>query len=723
MKRSIRFLLAVWLVFALACTSSSNKKLDATESDQTSSGDQTQADTATNDDVSQADGDDMGAPEPDTSNEPDAVDGWNPEIGCQYEGQPCDDENACTHTDKCGADLKCAGTAYTCDDGRECTDDKCDGNGYCIFTVKKDKCFINGVCHEAGKVNPKNPCVECVPTTSNTEWTADDTNSCANDSVCTKNERCEGGTCVVDHINCDGGNPCKVYSCDPKKGCQETLREGPCEDGDLCNGTEMCVNGTCMPAVAPTDCDDDNPCTKDSCDSKVGCIHEAIAGTCETANKCVAIGVCKDGACDLSPSKTCASSDDCGAKELCYKGECVPLKNCDDGNSCTEDLCEPSIGCYTQLVQDACCTGSVNACDDKNACTTDTCIPGNPGEDPTCTHENNTASCDDGDPCTVNDTCANGVCKGTPKDCDDKNPCTDDSCVAGNCVHTARTGTCDDGRACSTNDKCVSGKCVGDETGCQCTPSFSNDVTKITSMQIGSNGQPGEGLNVDELSTCAPTTNCSAGIDNAMSGFAALANTQLATALTSGQILLLLEAKNIKYDGTTFSLSLHQGQLDPANAGCNVQTQTCQYKVAKDGIDGDSCLPKIILANARITGNTLTAGGASKQYSFALAIPLSEGLEIPINILYAHVEATVTKSGSTLTGLNGLIGGAVIKSEMLAAIDAIPPEKFAELGFSKDLVKNILNLAVKADLTIDGKEAASIGLKFSSIKATITGTY
>lgn len=722
MKTTTRFFLAVLLVFGVACSSSGSKKSDVTSGDQVTGADQQQPDTTTVEDTTpEADVEDSGAP--DTTPVEDKVDGWDPLVGCKYEGQPCDDENPCTHTDKCGADLKCSGTAYTCDDGRACTDDKCDGNGYCIFTVKSDKCLINGVCHDAGKVNPKNPCVECVPATSRTEWTADDTNSCADDSVCTKNERCEGGKCVVDHINCDKGNPCMVYSCDPKNGCQETKREGPCEDGDLCNGTEMCVDGTCMPAVAPTDCDDKNPCTKDSCDPKTGCLHEPIAGTCEATNKCVAIGVCKEGVCDLSPSKTCTNSDQCDAKELCFKGECVPLKNCDDGNSCTEDLCEPTIGCYTQLVQDACCTGSVNACDDKNACTTDICIPGNPGEDPTCQHEKNTAACDDGDPCTVNDTCADGVCKGTPKNCNDNNPCTKDSCVAGNCVNEAITGSCDDGKACSKNDHCVNGKCVGDETGCQCTPSFSSDVTKITTMQIGTSGQPGEGLNVDEQSTCAPSTNCSAGIDNAMAGFASLANTQLQTALTNGQILLLLEAKSIKYDGSTFPLSMHQGQLDPTNASCNVQTQTCQYQVSKAGIDSSTCVALITLDNARITGNTLTAGGADKKYSFALSIPLSEGLAIPINILYAHVQATVTKSGNTLTGLTGLIGGAVIKAEMLAAIDAIPPEKFAELGFSKDLVKNILNLAVKADLTIDGKEAASIGLKFSSIKATITGTF
>ena len=43
--------------------------------------------------------------------------------------------------------------------------------------------------------------------------------------------------------------------------------------------------------------------------------------------------------------------------------------------------------------------------------------------------------------------------------------CTDDSCnTSTGCVHVANTGTCDDGNACTTNDTCAAGSCQGGGT-------------------------------------------------------------------------------------------------------------------------------------------------------------------------------------------------------------------------------------------------------------------
>src|SRR5262249_12156863 len=56
-----------------------------------------------------------------------------------------------------------------------------------------------------------------------------------------------------------------------------------------------------------------------------------------------------------------------------------------------------------------------------------------------CTHTNNLAACDDGNACSVNDTCRNGTCAGgPPRDCNDQNACTVDSCdPATGCRHDA----------------------------------------------------------------------------------------------------------------------------------------------------------------------------------------------------------------------------------------------------------------------------------------------
>src|SRR5439155_14069175 len=100
------------------------------------------------------------------------------------------------------------------------------------------------------------------------------------------------------------------------------------------------------------------------------------------------------------------------------------------------------------------------SCDDGNPCTDDLCDETTSFE---CEYSNNTNSCDDGNACTTNDTCSGGACVGgLPPNCDDSNVCTTDSCnSASGCVHTPNTVSCDDGNACTTNDTCSGGACVG----------------------------------------------------------------------------------------------------------------------------------------------------------------------------------------------------------------------------------------------------------------------
>ena len=74
--------------------------------------------------------------------------------------------------------------------------------------------------------------------------------------------------------------------------------------------------------------------------------------------------------------------------------------NCDDGNACTVDGCDPASGCFHTLVN----------CDDGQICTTDACVPATG----LCTHS--PISCDDGDACTA-DSCIQALQPNTP-------PCT-----------------------------------------------------------------------------------------------------------------------------------------------------------------------------------------------------------------------------------------------------------------------------------------------------------
>ena len=97
-------------------------------------------------------------------------------------------------------------------------------------------------------------------------------------------------------------------------------------------------------------------------------------------------------------------------------------------------------------------------CSDDQPCTDDSCSSESGGAQ--CIHTPNTNSCDDGNPCTGDDTCTEGICVGGPA-CDDGDPCTEDVCDAetGECGYSPVP--CDDGNSC-TEDLCdtAAGGCV-----------------------------------------------------------------------------------------------------------------------------------------------------------------------------------------------------------------------------------------------------------------------
>ena len=158
---------------------------------------------------------------------------------------------------------------------------------------------------------------------------------------------------------------------------------------------------------------------------------------------------CADGT--LDPGESCddgntAAGDDCRGDctvEVCGDGILDPQEGCDDGNAVADDCC--SDVCSVQV--------DGTPCDDGDACTLlDSCDAGacTPAENVTCTAPSpchlaicnpadgscsstpkaEGAPCNDGDACTLIDQCLAGACTGrTPIHCDDAEPCTSDGCA------------------------------------------------------------------------------------------------------------------------------------------------------------------------------------------------------------------------------------------------------------------------------------------------------
>ncbi|MCK4659564.1 MAG: hypothetical protein KAV82_08595, partial [Phycisphaerae bacterium] len=189
-------------------------------------------------------------------------------------------------------------------------------------------------------------------------------------------------------------------------------------------------------------------------------------------------------------------------------GDCDVAETCDGAGSCPADGFQP-IDTLCGDQNDTTCTGP-DTCDGDGVC-----LPN---------HAANGVSCEDGEYCTVDDECYEGLCDGSARDCGDGLDCTTDTCddVSDSCAHTLDAGycliadicysdgqenpanqcqecddadpgdwsnktnstSCDDNNACTENDECTDGVCDGSEVNCDddnvCSEDSCNPATGCT---------------------------------------------------------------------------------------------------------------------------------------------------------------------------------------------------------------------------------------------------
>ena len=178
-------------------------------------------------------------------------------------------------------------------------------------------------------------------------------------------------------VDCDDGSECTTDTCDPMDGLCDYVNVADGTSCDFDGLPGVCGEGSCRDAMlcAGVDCNDDEDCTTDTCDPLDGLcdyVHVVDGTTCDFAGL---PGVYGGGACE--DAMLCAGVD------------------CDDGNECTTDSCDPTTGlCANTVVIDGtacdfgglpgvCGAGSCEDamlcagvdCDDGNECTTQTCDP------------------------------------------------------------------------------------------------------------------------------------------------------------------------------------------------------------------------------------------------------------------------------------------------------------------------------------------------------------
>ncbi len=391
----------------------------------------------------------------------------------------CDDGNPCTTTDFCNlASFSCAGTQQDCSylsddclDGicryGECTTVPKNIGGPCddgLFCTHDDTCNPNGLC--AGlAVDCSVYSTLCTISTCEEETlgctltpVVDYTRCALNDDMCDGEEYCLSGDCVTSGVlNCSAlhePNQCIEYVCDPQYGCiGMPLYLHDCDDGNVCTVGDFCgVDSICYPGWLSIPCDDGNPDTEDSCHADTGCqsVYVGDTSTCFVDADCP-VKTCQEAVCANSVCRyvssgvgtRCSDGNACNGEEYCVgNGVCISIfqLNCNDGNECTEDSCDPDTGCvFTPL--------DGNMCDDHNDC-------------------------------TLSDVCHAGLCYGTNVVCSENTDCMNYACASINgSPHCVGTPVHIDG-SCTTDNLCEQGGTCSIYGICDTQPTACPQVTE-----------------------------------------------------------------------------------------------------------------------------------------------------------------------------------------------------------------------------------------------------
>jgi len=322
--------------------------------------------------------------------------------------------------------------------------------------------------------------------------------ACDDGDVCTVEDFCdEEANCIGRLKECDDQNPCTDDSCTPGVGCTTKNNKISCEDGNPCTMYDECADGQCQSGTYNPGCGECDP-ANDTCE-----------GTFGNSDPCDGVLRCTDGKCELDAASivTCPDADD----TACTRNTCDPAdgqcslqpvddgEQCSDGNTCTkDDACVQGacVGTFDATVQGCTCeqdSGCIpfdngDKCDGVLRCVEHECRLDVDTIPPPCDRFTDTdcrkarcqpesgvcelealpagVGCEDGNPCTLSDTCQGGVCvQGQLNQCLHLN----DACNVGQCLNLDGScialpknegGACTNGDACAATARCSKGACL-----------------------------------------------------------------------------------------------------------------------------------------------------------------------------------------------------------------------------------------------------------------------
>ena len=340
-------------------------------------------------------------------------------------GECAEDGDACT-VDECVGGA-CAGTPYECPEPACAIGVACDGQGGCTVSgVQDGSCLVDDICYLHNEASVASPCLACDVTTSDSSLVILP-GSCHIDGACYADG--EGPVDDPCHV-CDSASSATTLT----PSAEHCLVGAECYAEGETSVAVPCL--ACDPTTSTSEltpppgwCAVDGECYEDGASPEgAPCLVCAAATDAETL-----ISAPLDGACE--------DDDLCTPGSACSDGACVGTSElaCDDGLPCTDDACDPALGCthvYAGVQTGQCWLGG--GCVDEGAQpasgTHADCLMCSPDDDPLeWSPTNGNAACSS-NPCQVGSICAGGECAlGTPAPGSEGVACDGGSCTAGVC--------------------------------------------------------------------------------------------------------------------------------------------------------------------------------------------------------------------------------------------------------------------------------------------------
>ena len=281
----------------------------------------------------------------------------------------------------------------------ECEIPSCGPAGECIFTPSAHECeLLYGL-----PIPADCRTWSCVPGTGCVAEAYREGLVCTDGSLCTVEDKCVLGECHGEGRNeyCDQSNECDPEVCQTGTIagvgsfgiCATSAATRAALDGelcgigdtDLCNFNKRCTNATCLPSIVLSDSDCDalvlsngggalHPdCSVNVCVPYYGCLSKPANPT---------IPCTKSSEIGAPVGDVCFLSDACSWTGHCDPDQSNPTDICEDGYTCTYDICTTEAGCERVYLKEFCPTiahGCAAPLCAGTGASTSGCVVGAPG--------------------------------------------------------------------------------------------------------------------------------------------------------------------------------------------------------------------------------------------------------------------------------------------------------------------------------------------------------